>query len=79
MLYKNSKYINGLGWVAPLSSARGKYLYHLGEFPTYTGSEKVNVYFSDLEEEPVEFYYSDVEADCITVGGGDYDKKSLYL
>lgn len=79
MLYKNSKYVNGIGWVAPLSSARGKYLYYLGEFPTYTNSEYINVYFTDLEEEPVEFYYSDVAVDSIAVGGGTYDKEVLYL
>lgn len=79
MLCKNSKYVNGIGWVAPLASARGKYLYFLGEFPTYTNSEKINIYFTDLEEEPVEFYYSDVAVDSIVVGGGTYDKEMLYL
>ena len=79
MLCKDSKYINNLGWVAPLRVARGKYLHYLGKFPTYTGSEEVHVYFTDLEEEPVEFYYSDVESNYIFIGGGEYDKKSLYI
>lgn len=67
MLLANSKFFDNFGWCAPVTSAKGKYLMYLGSFPTYQKSEIFEVYCSDIEEMPIEFYYSDFKADYIVL------------
>lgn len=65
MIYKNSKLFGGFGWVAPVSVASSKMLYYVGNFTTLQASESFEIYSTDIEEYPVEFYYSDFKVEYI--------------